>query len=164
MGGDSSGRATRRARVDAMQWASLFFRSQGRIGRGPFWIGFILLGAVQSVACLLPHASWIAFMLLAYGWICLYAKRLHDMGHSGWLTVAPILANLLALSAAAAFWLRAFSAKGQAPSVYWMALTALSGAGLIDLLFVAWVGLSPGEADENPYGPGATQSVGEADG
>lgn len=137
-----------------MSLAELFLNSQGRIGRGRFWMGFALLAMLQSGACMIPHAGWFAFMVLAYGWICLYAKRLHDIGRSGWMTLWPILVSLLALSAAAAFWLHTFEVKANGPPLFWVSIGSLCAASLIDLAFVAWVGLSPSEADENPYGPG----------
>ena len=139
-----------------VDWAGLFLRSQGRIGRRRFWVGFAVLAALQCVACLAPLAGWYAFMILAYGWICLYAKRLHDIGRSGWLTLAPILASLLALSlAAAAFWQTTFTAKTTgASSLSWLGIVVVVAASLADLAFVAWVGLCPGEAGENFYGPG----------
>jgi uncharacterized membrane protein YhaH (DUF805 family) len=136
-----------------VNWAGLFLESRGRIGRGRFWLGFAVLAALQGAACLVPHAGWLAFVVLAYGWVCLYAKRLHDIGRSGWTTLWPILATLLALSAAAAFWLQSFHAGGHTPSLFWVSVGALTAASLIDLLFVAWVGASPGEADDNPHGP-----------
>ncbi len=102
---------------------------------------------------MVPNAGWLAFMFLAYAWICLYAKRLHDMGRSGWLILCPILVSLLGLSAAAAFWLHNFNAKSDSPSLFWVSIGSLGGACLIDMMFVAWVGISPSEADENPYGP-----------
>jgi uncharacterized membrane protein YhaH (DUF805 family) len=141
--------------MDAVSWAGLFLRSQGRIGRGRFWLGFAVLATLQAGACLVPHAGWFAFMILAYGWVCLYAKRLHDMGRSGWMTLWPILITLLALSAAAAFWLRTFDAGTDGPSLFWVSIGSLCAASLLDLLFVTWVGFAAGEADENPYGPGA---------
>ncbi len=149
--------------MDDVSWAGLFLRSQGRIGRGRFWLGFAVLATLQTGACLVPHAGWFAFMVLAYGWICLYAKRLHDIGRSGWMTFWPILASLLALSAAAAFWLRTFDSRTDGPSLFWVSIGSLGAACLIDLIFLAWVGLSPSEADENPYGPGLVGAgLGEA--
>ena len=85
-----------------------------------------MLVGLQALACLAPHAGWFAFTLLAYGWICLYAKRLHDIGRSGWLTMAPILATLLALSTAAAFWQTTFTAKPAGRSSLPCAMAALA--------------------------------------
>jgi hypothetical protein len=61
---------------------------------------------------------------------------------------------LLSLSAAAAFWMQNFNAKSDSPALFWISIGSLGAAGLIDLTFVAWIGLSPSEADDNPYGPG----------
>jgi uncharacterized membrane protein YhaH (DUF805 family) len=105
-----------------------------------------MLVTLQALACLVPHAGWLAFTVLTYGWICLYAKRLHDIGRSGWLTMAPILATLLALSVAAAFWLRTLGDKPEEASLLWISLGALAAASALDLAFVVWVGLSPGES------------------
>ena len=136
-----------------MDWPGLFLNPRGRVGRGAFWLGFATLAALQGAASLMPRVGWFAFMLLAYSWVCLYAKRLHDIGRSGWLTVAPILTTLFGLSAAAAFWLQTLSAKNGA-WLYVPSVGALAVASGIDLLFIGWVGLCPGEAEENPYGPG----------
>ena len=135
-----------------MDWAGLFLKPRGRIGRGAFWLGFAMLAALQGAACLAPRVGWFAFMLLAYSWVCLYAKRLHDIGRSGWLTLAPVLVTLFGLSAAAAFWVQSLEAK-EGAWLYVPSVGALAIASGIDLLFVVWVGLCPSEADENPYGP-----------
>ncbi len=139
-----------------MNWTVLFLRTDGRIGRGRFWIGFAILAAAQGLASLAPSVGWFAFMVLTYAWICIYAKRLHDIGRSGWLTMAPILFSLIALSiAAATFWQSTFDGKPPGTtSPSWLCLGVLIVAALIDLGFVAWVGLSPSDEGENVYGPG----------
>ena len=136
-----------------VSWAGLFLNSQGRIGRGRFWLGFTVLATLQAAACLIPHAGWFAFMTLAYGWVCVYAKRLHDIGRSGWIILCPILVTLLALSAAAAFWLRTSNARTDGLPLFWVSIGALGAASLIDLLFLAWLGVSPSEPEKIPTAP-----------
>ena len=142
-----------------MDWATLFLKPEGRIGRGAFWLGLAALAALQGLACLVPRAGWFAFMILAYGWVCLFAKRLHDIGRSGWLTVTPLLVSLIGLSAAAAFWMQTFAARSSPLLLYWVSGAALAVASAVDLAFLAWVGLCSGEAEENSYGPALTRAA-----
>ncbi len=84
-----------------MNLKSLLFNFQGRIGRGPFWIGTLILIAFEVVMMTLvitigggqaasgPNAIGIVLLLVyvVFGiWMGLAVdiKRCHDRGQSGW--------------------------------------------------------------------------------
>jgi uncharacterized membrane protein YhaH (DUF805 family) len=149
-----------------------FLSAGGRSGRGEFWIGFIILWVLGWILNFIPGIGhWIA-MLLIYPWICIFSRRLHDMGRSGWTQLVMwgvwIVAVVLALVLGAGGAIMAMANGGHAD------YGALAGAGLaflvlclallINLVFVLWVGLSPSQAGDNAYGPppGAAQGAASA--
>lgn len=92
-----------------MNFASLLFSMQGRIGRGQYWLGYCVLLAICLVAwmalfagqdqqnlllllvpiALLPVSLWIS--------ICIMAKRYHDRGKSAWwilICLIPIIGGI----------------------------------------------------------------------
>jgi uncharacterized membrane protein YhaH (DUF805 family) len=78
-----------------MSWAAVFFSGKGRISRADFWIAWFLLAITNAVLSLLGPAGLLLSFLLLYPQLCLYAKRLHDGGRSGWLMLAPLAATLV---------------------------------------------------------------------
>lgn len=150
-----------------MTWQSVFFSSNGRMGQKDFWIAALIL----VVAWVLSHAlhvfAFFAWLLIWYCWICVLAKRLHDAGRSGWLVLAPfvvgIAATCIALVVGGLAAISAFATGGGMHSdpgswaMLWgslgFAAMLFSIAGLINLVFLLWVGLSSGDAGDNRYGP-----------
>ena len=87
-----------------MDWKYLYTSLDGRIGRGTFWIGVLVITALSIVMMLLDMmlgtfndeygigALGGIFSLLAiYPAIALYAKRWHDRGKSGWWTLIVLV-------------------------------------------------------------------------
>jgi uncharacterized membrane protein YhaH (DUF805 family) len=139
----------------------LFLSANGRIGRGEFWIGFLILFVLGIVVHFIPGLGQLLAILLIYPWVCLYSKRLHDMGKSGWLQLIPfavwIVAVILAvvMGGTAAIMAMAGShaaAEAGALAGAGMAVLIMCAAALIHLVFTLWVGLSPGQAGDNAYG------------
>ncbi|HEY5409091.1 MAG TPA: DUF805 domain-containing protein, partial [Caulobacteraceae bacterium] len=109
----------------------------------------------------------LAWLVLAYCWICILSKRLHDAGRSGWLVLVPFVVGCaavvisLVVGGVAVIWAIATGGgAGLDPSswaVFWGSLgtaAALWGiAGLVKLVFLLWVGLSAGGTGDNRYGP-----------
>jgi len=66
----------------------LFTSSEGRIGRGHWWIGAaVLLFAWLVISLLFGSDGLVAFVLglaLMFAGIMLHIKRFHDRGKSGW--------------------------------------------------------------------------------
>lgn len=85
---------------------NVFFNPQGRIGKGPFWIGVVVLlvvGVGLSVAQryspqtpVLALVYTLLSIVLIYPSVCVYAKRFHDAGKSGWWYLLVILAAVIA--------------------------------------------------------------------
>jgi uncharacterized membrane protein YhaH (DUF805 family) len=79
----------------------LFFSSKGRIGRGEYWIGAaailasLALGSAAPQQGLLMLVAGLVSLVMFYSSICLYSKRLHDLGLSGWLQVILYVAGVL---------------------------------------------------------------------
>ena len=71
-----------------MDWKSLFLSADGRIRRSEFWIGWLVIFAVNA---LLGWVIPLLSILLIYPTVCIFSKRLHDMGKTGWLQLAPIV-------------------------------------------------------------------------
>ena len=146
-----------------MDWKFLFLSSDGRISRQQFWIGALILIGAGVIAGWIPLVNIAFFFVSLYAWVCLYSKRLHDFGKTGWLTAIPISLFLIAfvlvmmtmggLAAMGAF----EGMHGEDPNP-----AALMGAGvsamllglaaLVSLAFLLWVGLTPGEPAANRYG------------
>ena len=150
----------------------LFISPRGRIRRGVFWLGF---AAVMVASLLLSAIRWPGqplVLLLLWPQICIYGKRLHDMGRSAWLLLLVFAALAVIFLIAAALGLLGFSAGFRpAPRLdaHGMAVqTAAShlpltlllvGFGVFlvgltcSLAFLLWVGLSKGAPAGNRFGP-----------
>jgi uncharacterized membrane protein YhaH (DUF805 family) len=86
-----------------MTFESLFVNPNGRTSRGQFIPALItLLAVVVFYAFLVTGrtAQWCLVVLL-FPAVILHARRLHDMGHTAWLLLAPALLMV----AAFAIWL-----------------------------------------------------------
>ena len=77
-----------------MNWGSLFFSADGRIGQKDFWLAAVILfvfGVLIHAAVVIGTLVWL---LSTYCWICIYSKRLHDIGRSGWTQILPWVLGL----------------------------------------------------------------------
>lgn len=153
-----------------LDWKSLFFSADGRIGRGEFWIGWLVLLGVMVVAGWIPLLGAIIGLVSIYCSVCIYAKRLHDMGKSGWLQLIPIVVCLVAGGfAVVSIGFGAVMASVTGGSDEMIAASALSGlglgvlglalSGLVSLAFLLWVGLTTGEAGPNRFGEPPAKSA-----
>lgn len=142
-----------------MNWANLFFSPEGRIGRGQFWIAFLILFIAHTFVHFVPV---VGSAFAAYVHVCVYSKRLHDMGRSGWWQIIP--AAIIAVLAAAALLMGGYglvmavlSGKIGAAMGFVVAfggfLILAALAFFVHLIFTLWVGLTAGEPGDNPYGP-----------
>ena len=85
------------------RWMSLFWIA-GRLKRRSYWLGALSLLiaslAAQILTKTLPAPLGAAIYAVAeaiVAWIavCLFARRLHDLGRSGWLQVPALVLTLL---------------------------------------------------------------------
>jgi len=151
-----------------MDWKTLFLTADGRIGQRDFWIGFAILFVAGLVLGMIPVIGQIVGILLIYPNVCLYSKRLHDFGKSGWLQLVPMaimfVAMVLAIFSGGAGIMASMgggsAATAGAMAGFGMAAMVMGLAALIGLAFLLWVGLSKGDPGDNRYGPPPRQLVG----
>lgn len=147
-----------------MDWKTLFFSPDGRIGRSSFWIGWLVLLGVNVVLGWIPLLGWALSLVTIYCNVCVTSKRLHDMGKSGFLQVWPmILCPVLVVGGifmAAGPAIMAGIADADEAQVTAAVLAGVGGmmlallaALLIGVGFLLWVGISNSETAENRYGP-----------
>ena len=145
-----------------MDWKTLFLSANGRIGRQSFWIGVAILFVAGMVLNFIPIIGQLAALALTYCWVCVYSKRLHDFGKTGWLAAVPFVLVLLfailgMMSVGGMAAMGAFSGSEDAmagAAMGGMGVMALASMliGLLALAFLLWVGLTPGDAGPNRYG------------
>ena len=146
-----------------MDWKTLFLTADGRIGKRDFWIGFAILFGVGFVLGMIPVIGQLVSIALIFPWVCLYAKRLHDMGKTGWLMLVPmgvaIVCTIIVLMVGGMAMIGAgaagtdAAAGGAAMAGVGMAALVLLAAFVVNIAFLFWVGLSAGDPGDNRFGP-----------
>lgn len=87
-----------------MDWKFLFMSYAGRINRGKFWAGILVIFAGAFVAALVDNVLGTTFNGMPYGFVyalyglaalysvfAVYAKRWHDRDKSGWWTLIALV-------------------------------------------------------------------------
>jgi uncharacterized membrane protein YhaH (DUF805 family) len=164
-----------------MNIGSVLFSAKGRIGRKTFWMTYGPILVISTVVSVLARndmtnrslgaMSALLFLVLLYPMICIFSKRLHDMGRSGWLqlllygasiafsifvasrTFGPTMAAAVGAQgdpAAAQDAVRAAVADLMAndPVLKFSPYVGMA----ISLVWALWLGLTPGDPGENRYG------------
>lgn len=101
-----------------MNWKNLLFSFEGRVGRGPYWMFFIVtlvvigamfgLGMMSMMNAGNPTAAsgmasmpmMIVMLLLLWPALAIQAKRWHDVDKSAWwilIALVPVVGGLIAL-------------------------------------------------------------------
>lgn len=131
-----------------MNFDTLFVNPKGRTSRGQFVPALVTLLAVVAFYAFLVTgrtALWCLLVLVFPG-VILHARRLHDMGHTGWLLLAP---GAL-IVAAFAIWLQIVSLGARLDAVVpIVALVVCAG-------FALWGCIGKGQAEANDYGAPVT--------
>jgi uncharacterized membrane protein YhaH (DUF805 family) len=129
----------------SMIWDTLFVNSKGRTSRGQFTAALIPLAFVVWFYAHTgpnPYAPWNLLVLL-FPAVVLHARRLHDMGHSGWLLLVPALLTVAAM----AIWARLISLDAQLNfAVPLAAVVVFAG-------FAVWGCIANGQTAANSFGP-----------
>jgi uncharacterized membrane protein YhaH (DUF805 family)/uncharacterized membrane protein YphA (DoxX/SURF4 family) len=126
-------------------WNTLFVRTNGRTSRGHFLtallpLAVIVLSYTYSGRDL--YAPW-AVLVLLYPAVVLHVRRLHDMGHTGWLMLVPAALTVVAMG----IWAERISLGTQLDVV--VPLAAL----VVFLGFAVWGCIAKGQAETNTFGP-----------
>ena len=86
--------------------AATFFNPQGRLSRDQFQTAFlvlVVLGFINALSALAPGAlalavgslSFVLGLVLAYMWIVIWIKRLHNANVTGWMVLLIVLGYLI---------------------------------------------------------------------
>jgi uncharacterized membrane protein YhaH (DUF805 family) len=132
----------------AMIWDTLFVNPKGRTSRDHFIAALMPLAlVVWFYARSGPniYAPWDLLVLL-FPAVVLHARRLHDMGHNGWLLVAPAVLTIAAM----AIWARLITLGVQLDLA--VPLTALG----VFVAFALWGCIGKSQAEANSFGPSVT--------
>jgi uncharacterized membrane protein YhaH (DUF805 family) len=127
-----------------MNFESLFVNANGRTSRGQFVPALITLLAVVVFYAFLVTGRTAQFCLLVlvFPAVILHARRLHDMGHTAWLLLAPGALMIVAFG----IWLGIISLGAQLDSAVPMIALAVSAG------FALWGCIASGRADANSFG------------
>lgn len=135
-----------------MKPGQLLFNPAGRIGRGPFGYGAVVLViAIIAAALLLKAGLQIIAAPLGlaalYVLACLSSKRLRDIGHTPWLQLLPwVLAVIPALAEALLWAGRHATGLGAIAGPLVLSINPQMLAWFV-FVFVVWLGLSRGKVD-----------------
>jgi uncharacterized membrane protein YhaH (DUF805 family) len=128
----------------------------GRLGRRGFLLGFAgLLVVTTALLWVAPGFTYVfGSWPLIYLWVCLCSRRLHDMGWSAWIQLAPILATIGLAIVSFGIGLITLTIVGVTDG-----LGAFAGGGIILLLavgvwtaFPIWLAVAPTKVENNPFG------------
>jgi uncharacterized membrane protein YhaH (DUF805 family) len=132
-----------------MNWTYLFTSIEGRIGRTPFWIGFLGLLAIEIAAHFALGDRWSAIvsLLVAYPAFAVFAKRGHDRNVPTWVAavfiVGTVVIDVLVL----------FDLVGTAENPNTLFFVLGTPLFIMLLILVVDFGFRRGTVGENRYGP-----------
>lgn len=147
--------------VGGFDWQHALFSFQGRLRRSHFWIAWLILLGVGVVTGWFPFIGGIISLLLIWPNLAIGAKRLHDMGLTGWLVILPWALNIIGtIAMIASIGIQAITNSAAleaedpaaiialiAPVFGWLGLLLLANFG-----FLLWIGLVEGTRGPNRYG------------
>lgn len=148
--------------VDGFDFKTALFSFNGRMRRQHFWIGWLICLGVGVVAGWIPFIGALISLALIWPNLAITVKRLHDMGHTGWLAAIPWISGFVGIIAVimtvgAAAFANGGNFDGEDPAVVWALMAPSFGiiavVGLIQLGFLLWIGVSDSQRGDNRFGP-----------
>lgn len=152
-----------------MKFQDVLLSPKGRINRQPYWIATLVMIAAGFIASLIPLVNLLFVLFSVYVYVCLYNKRLHDLGKSGWLQMITWVAALVAFGAMIAAFVPVMMAIMNGAEDERAIMAAMMGsmgafaviclASLVNLVFHICLGVVAGEPGANTYGPAPLDPV-----
>lgn len=152
-----------------MTWLTLLLSPEGRINRLHFWLGWLVLCGIGAVLLLIPIFGHFVFLFTLYCHVCVYSKRLHDMGRTGWWQLIPFVLGGLLIAAGvvmSGFDIFSHLHDFESSAGFWVILRSIgwilagfSAAGFFGFIFLLWIGLSNSQPGDNRFGPPAPTTL-----
>lgn len=139
---------------------SLLWTPKGRIARGDFWLGFLIVMVASMITGAVPVVGPFLGLLVLWPQLVIHIKRLHDIGWTGWLLLFPFSVTatcmtLMVLNGGAALLTtqpQDLPALIASPAMH-MPLIFFEVAFAVEFAFLLWVGITKGDAAANRFGP-----------
>ncbi len=148
--------------VDGFDFKTALFSFEGRMRRTHFWIGWLICLGIGVVAGWIPIIGVLLSIALIWPNLAITVKRLHDMGHTGWLAAVPFVANVVGAififaTVGAQIFTNYAAIDNEDPAAVWAMIGPMFGIlgilALVNLGFLLWVGLTNGQRGDNRFGP-----------
>jgi len=148
--------------VSSFDWKQLLLSFEGRTRRSHFWIGWLICLGLGVVFGWIPILGLFLSIALIWPNLAITVKRLHDMGHTGWLAAIPYVVGIVGMCVAffmigaAAFMNAAAFESDDFAAVLAIVGPAIGIFGLIFLVglgFLLWIGLTDSQPGDNRFGP-----------
>ena len=148
--------------VQGFDWKHLFLSFEGRTRRSHFWIAWLVCLGLGVVCGWIPLLGLVLSIALIWPNVAITVKRLHDMGHTGWLAVIPyavgIVGTFVAISMIGATAFMNMAALDNEDPAAFLAVIgpAMAMFGvmfLVGLGFLLWIGLTDSQPGDNRFGP-----------
>lgn len=91
--------------IDPKDITRILFGASGRLNPTEFAQGLVfivvvgwaiqILTLIPGLALVMGLVGLVVGLVFLFAWICIFSKRFHDAGKSGWLTVAAIIAAIV---------------------------------------------------------------------
>jgi uncharacterized membrane protein YhaH (DUF805 family) len=133
----------------------------GRMRRLAFFLSYLALAAGAYLTLYLTN-NLVVPLLFIWPLLCIHARRLHDMGASGWWVVIPGAVEIVCLVVGGlllimAMFLAATHNQGT-PAFLYPGLGVCGFAALLSLSFALWLSLTPSSPSDR-YGARAPGPV-----
>ncbi|MEQ9506950.1 MAG: DUF805 domain-containing protein [Hyphomonas sp.] len=153
-----------------MSFADVLFKPNGRIEAGQFWAGWAVLVVTNIILNFIPILNILGYFVLIYVGVCVYGKRLHDMGRTAWIVAIPwglgFILGIIGFFQAAPAIMEVYESDPQSLEDPMLAFEVMRpffinvGLGMLVWLgLTIWVGTGKSDPNENQYGPGPGGSV-----
>jgi len=148
--------------VQGFDWKHLFLSFEGRTRRSHFWIAWLVCLGLGVVFGWIPLVGFVLSIALIWPNLAITVKRLHDMGHTGWLAAIPyavgLVGTIVAISmiGATAFMNMAALENEDPAAILAVIGPAMAMFGvmfLVGLGFLLWIGLTDSQPGDNRFGP-----------